>query len=646
MQTITATYSPDDDKLRIYPSSRLDAETYARVKAAGFNWAPKQEAFYGVWTPGREDLARELAGGEIDDDDRSLMDRAEERADRFGDYQENRMQDAQAARRAVEAIAEHIPFGQPILVGHHSERHARRDAERIENGMRRAVKAFETSEYWKRRAAAALRHAAYKERPDVRHRRIKTIEADKRKQEREVSKATTFLKFWKSENITTEKAIQIANMDYVTVSVEGSTSRASLWSLLTDGKMTAEEAAKHGIAANERCIAWASRWIAHYDNRLAYERAMLDESGGIKADKFNIEVGGQVKIGGEWHVVLRVNKKNGEIVSVRTTIRFVPVRGIEEVQDYRAPQGDDAEKVKEATKLPPLCNFPGEGFREMTQDEYKRVNKDYKGTRTVEANEQHGAYRYRTAFAPGGGWKLVQVFITDAKRVDPPAAAKAAAPALPDRVFDAAPAVAPAAPKASEPNPEKETFRAMRDQLNNGGGVQVVSVPQLFPTPADLAARMVEEAGIEAGHSVLEPSAGTGNIIRAIAQAVDLDQIKLTAVEIHHGLAATLSTAYEDRINTRCADFLQCSAEDLGKFDRILMNPPFADAIDIKHISHALTMLRPGGKLVAICAAGSRQREHFYALIEQCGGEWTDLPAGTFKSAHTAVNTALVILHG
>ena len=32
----TATYSPEDDKLRIYPACRLDSETYGRVRGAGF----------------------------------------------------------------------------------------------------------------------------------------------------------------------------------------------------------------------------------------------------------------------------------------------------------------------------------------------------------------------------------------------------------------------------------------------------------------------------------------------------------------------------------------------------------------------------------------------------------------------------------
>ena len=35
----------------------------------------------------------------------------------------------------VHKLADSIPLGQPILVGHHSERHARRDADRISSGM-------------------------------------------------------------------------------------------------------------------------------------------------------------------------------------------------------------------------------------------------------------------------------------------------------------------------------------------------------------------------------------------------------------------------------------------------------------------------------------------------------------------------------
>src|SRR5207248_8303164 len=122
-----------------------------------------------------------------------------ERADRFEEYGDKRGAEADRARAAAGAIAEGIPLGQPILVGHHSERHARRDAERIESGMRRAVRLWETSRYWTDRAAGAIRHAKHKELPAVRARRIKTLEAEKRKQERTRDEAIRFLRAWRAE---------------------------------------------------------------------------------------------------------------------------------------------------------------------------------------------------------------------------------------------------------------------------------------------------------------------------------------------------------------------------------------------------------------------------------------------------------------
>jgi hypothetical protein len=145
----------------------LDDTTYAKVKAAGFGWAPRQDLFFAVWSPAREDLLVELAG-EIGDEETSLEERAAQRAERFEGYQGRRAADAEHARKAVSAIADNIPLGQPILVGHHSERHARKDAERIENGMRRAIKAFETAQYWKDRAASSIAHQKYLELPAVR----------------------------------------------------------------------------------------------------------------------------------------------------------------------------------------------------------------------------------------------------------------------------------------------------------------------------------------------------------------------------------------------------------------------------------------------------------------------------------------------
>lgn len=85
----TATYSLEDNKLRLYPISRLEKETYERVKSEGFAWAPKQELFVaGCWTPSREDLLLELCE-DIEDEDMSPAERAAQREERFEKYSDN-----------------------------------------------------------------------------------------------------------------------------------------------------------------------------------------------------------------------------------------------------------------------------------------------------------------------------------------------------------------------------------------------------------------------------------------------------------------------------------------------------------------------------------------------------------------------------
>ena len=165
------------------------------------------------------------------------------------------------------------------------------------------------------------------------------------------------------------------------------------------------------------------------------------------------------------------------------------------------------------------------------------------------------------------------------------------------------------------------------------GGVQVVTAPQLFPTPPDIAERMVELADIKPGMSVLEPSAGTGNIVRALDEE---GGCMITAVEINSKLCDLLRETFRFRqlVND---DFLSCNG-NLGTFDRVLMNPPFENAADIKHIEKAIEYLKPGGSLVALCANGPRQQKRFKVAANL----WEELPAGSFKRSGTMVNVALL----
>lgn len=132
---IRATYSVEDNKLRLYSTTRLDKETYDRIKALGFKWAPKQELFVAPkWTPQREDICIELAG-EIEPEETTLAERAEAKAARIDEAIEKKQRQANAFSKAADFIGERFAFGQPILVGHHSERKARKDQEKMDRAI-------------------------------------------------------------------------------------------------------------------------------------------------------------------------------------------------------------------------------------------------------------------------------------------------------------------------------------------------------------------------------------------------------------------------------------------------------------------------------------------------------------------------------
>lgn len=63
--------------------------------------------------------------------------RLEARLERGVEWAQKAARRSDTAFSAIHRLADLIPLGQPILLGHHSERHARRDAERITNGMTR-----------------------------------------------------------------------------------------------------------------------------------------------------------------------------------------------------------------------------------------------------------------------------------------------------------------------------------------------------------------------------------------------------------------------------------------------------------------------------------------------------------------------------
>ncbi|MCZ4258745.1 DUF3560 domain-containing protein [Sulfitobacter sp. G21635-S1] len=267
---ITATYSPEDNKIRLYPSARLDDETFQRVKDAGFKWAPKQELFVAPkWSCKREDLALELAG-EIEPEEMTVAERAQAKAARLDALADKRAAESSAYSRAADELSRAFEFGQPILVGHHSERKARKTQERMHNAMDKAVRAHKAIGYWHYRAEGVERFANMKNDPKVRARRIKTLLAELRDFQRRLNGAHKALENW--EKLTTDNLIRMALGRSEMYSF-------NLYSAVERGDMTPQEAREKAMAGARSIIESdnLARWISHTLNRLSYEREMLGE---------------------------------------------------------------------------------------------------------------------------------------------------------------------------------------------------------------------------------------------------------------------------------------------------------------------------------------------------------------------------------
>lgn len=142
-------------------------------------------------------------------------------------------------------------------------------------------------------------------------------------------------------------------------------------------------------------------------------------------------------------------------------------------------------------------------------------------------------------------------------------------------------------------------------------------------------------ADIQAGMRVLEPSAGTGALLRAMP--LNTTRIAIEIVQELTDLCRPLATV------VHCGDFLSFdpATAEVDRFDRVVMNPPFANGADIKHILLAAKFLRSGGVLVAICANGPRQTEALKPLVST----WTELPDDTFAAQGTKVRTVLLTIN-
>jgi len=165
--------------------------------------------------------------------------------------------------------------------------------------------------------------------------------------------------------------------------------------------------------------------------------------------------------------------------------------------------------------------------------------------------------------------------------------------------------------------------------------------PDLFPTPTDVIARMLFGYNI-AGKVVLEPSAGTGNIVDYVteqgAKEVLMCELMPTMKKLLVGKGRFLTD-----------DFLELTKEQISHVDAIIMNPPFSEGV--KHLLHAIE-IAPAGCYISCLLNHSnisndytKERKELKVLIGQYG-QYTNLK-DCFSTAerNTYTEIALVQLY-
>ena len=86
--------------------------------------------------------------------------RLEAKIEKRQEWAQKRREEAARRFAAVQEIVDMIPLGQPILVGHHSERAARAHQKKIDNGMRAGINASAMAALHEQKAAGLARQLA------------------------------------------------------------------------------------------------------------------------------------------------------------------------------------------------------------------------------------------------------------------------------------------------------------------------------------------------------------------------------------------------------------------------------------------------------------------------------------------------------
>lgn len=181
----------------------------------------------------------------------------------------------------------------------------------------------------------------------------------------------------------------------------------------------------------------------------------------------------------------------------------------------------------------------------------------------------------------------------------------------------------------------KNNFDVSQEWLNNW---MEQHKTQFFPTPKSVANRVVELAEISDGLSILEPSAGRGNLLDCLSskcQILAIEPIVENTLYLEEKGYNFVVSTFEDAYN------------NLPKFDRIIMNPPFSGQRDVKHFLMAYSLLKDNGILVGILSENALYyntavTKDFNVFLKEHNAYVEVVPFHSFKESGTTIDTVII----
>lgn len=159
-----------------------------------------------------------------------------------------------------------------------------------------------------------------------------------------------------------------------------------------------------------------------------------------------------------------------------------------------------------------------------------------------------------------------------------------------------------------------------------------------YPTPTNVINTMMLGEDI-LGKTILEPSAGSGNIVSWLKENGAGEVIACEKDK-------TLQKLLAGKCELIADDFLSVTSDQVSHVNYIVMNPPFSDAV--KHIKHAFNIAPAGCTVISLCNSSnlerrySSERQELYELVELYGS--SEYLGTVFDAAERKTNVSVSLI--